>query len=63
MSLCSMLVPFGPGSAGHSHSDTLSLVVSVGNQEVLIDSGTYSYMDPEWRSYFRGSVGPQHHSH
>ena len=47
--------PFGPGSAGHSHSDTLSLVVTRGDQEVLIDSGTYSYMDPEWRSAFRGS--------
>lgn len=48
--------PFGPGGAGHSHSDTLSLVVSVGEAEVLIDSGTYSYMDPEWRAYFRGSA-------
>ncbi len=48
--------PFGPGTAGHSHSDTLSLVVTVGKQEILIDSGTYSYMDPEWRSYFRGSA-------
>ena len=26
-----------------------------GDQEVLIDSGTYSYMDPEWRGAFRGS--------
>jgi len=48
--------PFGPGGAGHSHSDTLSLDVSVGDREVLIDSGTYSYMDPEWRAYFRGSA-------
>jgi Heparinase II/III-like protein/Heparinase II/III N-terminus len=48
--------PFGPWSAGHSHSDTLSLVVSVGPQEVLIDSGTYSYMDPNWRPTFRGSA-------
>ena len=47
--------PFGPGTAGHSHSDTLSLVVTVGDQEVLIDSGTFSYMDPEWRAIFRGS--------
>jgi hypothetical protein len=47
--------PFGPGSAGHSHSDTLSLVVSVADREVLIDSGTFSYMDPESRRYFRGS--------
>jgi hypothetical protein len=48
--------PFGPGSGGHSHSDTLSLVVSTGGDEVLIDSGTYSYMDPEWRNTFRGSA-------
>jgi hypothetical protein len=48
--------PFGPGSAGHSHSDTLSLVVTAGDQELLIDSGTFSYMDPEWRGYFRGSA-------
>jgi hypothetical protein len=47
--------PFGPGSAGHSHSDSLSLVVTVGDREVLIDQGTYSYMEPEWRGYFRGS--------
>ena len=47
--------PFGPWGAGHSHSDTLSLVVNSGGQEVLIDSGTYSYMDPEWRGAFRGS--------
>ena len=47
--------PFGQWSAGHSHSDTLSLVVTIGDRELLIDSGTFSYMDPEWRSFFRGS--------
>ncbi len=47
--------PFGPLSGGHSHSDTLSLVVASGDREVLVDSGTYSYMDPEWRALFRGS--------
>ena len=47
--------PFGSGSGGHSHSDTLSVVASVGDQELLIDSGTFSYMDPEWRTIFRGS--------
>jgi len=46
---------FGPGSAGHSHSDTLSLVVTVGDQELLIDSGTYRYMDMEARDIFRGT--------
>lgn len=48
--------PFGPGSAGHSHSDSLSLVVTIGDRELLIDSATYSYMDPEWRALFRGSA-------
>jgi hypothetical protein len=47
--------PFGPWSGGHSHSDTLSLVVASGDCEILVDSGTYSYMDPEWRGVFRGS--------
>ena len=47
--------PFGHGTGGHSHSDTLSLVVTIGDREVLIDSGTYSYMDPAWRDVFRGS--------
>jgi Heparinase II/III-like protein/Heparinase II/III N-terminus len=47
--------PFGPWGGGHSHSDTLSLVVTSGDHEVLIDSGTYSYMDQEWRDLFRGS--------
>lgn len=46
---------FGPGGAGHSHSDTLSLVVTMGERELLIDSGTFSYMDPQWRPLFRGS--------
>ena len=48
--------PFGPWSAGHSHADTLSLVVSRGGDEVLIDSGAYTYMDAEWRDTFRGTA-------
>ena len=48
--------PFGPWSAGHSHADTLSLVVSRGGDEVLIDPGTYTYMDAEWRDAFRGTA-------
>lgn len=48
--------PFGSGSAGHSHSDTLSLVVYNGDEEVLIDPATYTYVsDPQWRDWFRGS--------
>jgi hypothetical protein len=48
---------FGPGSGGHSHSDTLSLIASAGDVEILIDPGTFTYVgDPEWRDYFRGSA-------
>lgn len=49
--------PFGPGRAGHSHADTLSLVVSHGNEQLLIDSGTYTYVgDPAQRDAFRGTA-------
>jgi len=48
--------PFGPWSAGHSHADTLSLVVSRGGDEILIDPGTYTYMDADWRDTFRGTA-------
>ena len=49
--------PFGPWGGGHSHSDSLSLVVTAGTEEVLIDPGTYTYVgDPVWREYFRGSA-------
>ncbi len=49
--------PFGAGSAGHSHSDVLSLTVRLGQREILIDPGTFTYMaDPEERDWFRGSA-------
>ena len=48
--------PFGALHSGHSHSDTLSIIVSSGEEEILIDPGTYTYTgDPEWRNWFRGS--------
>jgi hypothetical protein len=47
---------FGAGSAGHSHSDALSFVCRRGPNWWLVDSGTYSYLDPEWRDRFRGSA-------
>jgi hypothetical protein len=47
---------FGPGSAGHSHSDALSFVCRRGRNWWLVDSGTYSYLDPQWRNRFRGSA-------
>jgi hypothetical protein len=49
--------PFGPGTAGHSHSDTLSIVARDGGEEILVDAGTYTYVsDPELRNWFRGSI-------
>ncbi len=47
---------FGPGTAGHSHSDTLAVIVRRSTEDVLIDPGTYMYVsDPELRQWFRGS--------
>ena len=49
--------PFGPWSAGHSHSDTLSVVARSGDEEILIDPGTFTYTgDTSWRDRFRGSA-------
>ena len=49
--------PFGAGSGGHSHSDTLSFVLRRGEEDLLIDAGTYTYVtDPRWRNWFRGSA-------
>jgi hypothetical protein len=47
---------FGPGRAGHSHSDSLSLVARAGGHPILVDSGTYTYVgDPDQRNAFRGT--------
>ena len=49
--------PFGRGSGGHSHADTLSLTLRIGREELLIDPGTYSYLgDPVARQLFRSTA-------
>ncbi len=49
--------PFGYGRGGHSHSDTLSFVLRRGEEDLLIDAGTYTYMaDYKQRNWFRGSA-------
>jgi len=49
--------PFGPWGAGHSHSDSLSVVARCGSHEILVDPGTYTYVaDPVERDWFRGSA-------
>lgn len=43
-------------SYGHGHADALSVTLSVGDQCLLRDSGTFTYTgDPTWRKYFRGT--------
>lgn len=42
--------------AAHGHADALSFVLNVGDREILVDPGTYSYhTDPAWRRYFRST--------
>ena len=49
--------PFGRGSGGHSHADTLSLTITMGEAEVLIDAGTFTYVGSrEARDQFRGTA-------
>ena len=48
---------FGAGRGGHSHSDTLQIIVRRGGEELLVDPGTYTYVgDPVLRNWFRGSA-------
>jgi hypothetical protein len=53
---------FDHGSLGmapcyaHGHADALSVLFIVNDEEVLIDTGTYTYTgDNAWRQYFRGT--------
>jgi hypothetical protein len=54
------MVDCGPlgylGIAAHGHADALSLNLSIGGEECLVDPGTYSYwQEHKWRDYFRGT--------
>ncbi len=48
--------PFGYGGAGHSHSDSLSVVVTLAGERVFIDPGTYTYANDQERNWFRSSA-------
>ncbi len=40
----------------HGHADALSVTLSAGGREIIVDSGAYRYNGaPEWRQYFKGS--------
>jgi Heparinase II/III-like protein/Heparinase II/III N-terminus len=50
--------PLERGRDGHRHADALSLHLAVNGRPVLIDPGTYAYVDPrDERSRFRGTAG------
>ncbi|MEO6561551.1 MAG: alginate lyase family protein [Nitrosospira sp.] len=43
--------------AAHGHADALSVTLSVGGKEFLVDPGTYAYnAERRWRDYFRGTA-------
>jgi len=43
--------------AAHGHADALSITLSVGGKEFLVDPGTYAYnTERKWRDYFRGTT-------
>ena len=49
--------PFGWGGAGHSHADTLNLLIRRGEDVLLADSGTFTYVsDAAARNWFRGTA-------
>ncbi len=49
--------PFGWAVAGHSHADTLNVLVWFDGEPVFIDPGTYTYVaDPAARDWFRGTA-------
>ncbi len=49
--------PLGcPVSGGHGHADLLSIQCSAFGEPFLVDSGTGTYANETWRSFFRGTA-------
>jgi Heparinase II/III-like protein/Heparinase II/III N-terminus len=49
--------PLGmPPCYAHGHADALSVLFRTGGQDVMVDTGTFTYSGrPDWRRYFRGT--------
>ena len=47
--------PHGSPSGGHSHADALSLELTAYGCPMIVDPGTYSYVDTADRDHFRGT--------
>jgi hypothetical protein len=42
--------------AAHGHADALAFTLAVGDEQIVVDPGTYTYhLDPRARAYFRGT--------
>ena len=47
----------GPNGSAHQHDDKLHLSISIGQNDLLVDSGRYIYKPGPVRDYFRSGVG------
>ena len=54
-----MVVDYGPWGYpnGHSHEDSLSLVVNAFGRKLIAETGVFSYARDKWRAYFAGAAG------
>lgn len=41
---------------GHAHADSLSVIMTIDNKKLLVDSGTYTYQISSARDYFRSTA-------
>lgn len=52
-----LLCKCGPFVKGHNHADLLHIVVSSGQEDFLVDPGTYIYNgERRWRDFFRSTL-------
>lgn len=47
----------GPNGSAHQHADKLHLSISIGQYDLLVDSGRYIYKPGPMRTYFRSGLG------
>ncbi|HNX05001.1 MAG TPA: alginate lyase family protein, partial [Opitutales bacterium] len=44
----------GPNGSAHAHADRMSMELSLGQHEILVDNGRYTYEPGPWKDYFAG---------
>jgi hypothetical protein len=54
-----LVADYGPWGYpnGHSHEDSLSIIVNGFGRKLITETGVFSYARDEWRAYFAGAVG------